>query len=68
MLELDVRLTKDGQVVVFHDSTLLRVTGQDLSIANVDYVSLPHLSETIPIDTVSGKIFPFFRSFVPRYR
>lgn len=57
MLELDVRLTKDGQVVVFHDSSLLRVAGQDLNIANVDYDSLPSLSTTVPIDTVPGKCF-----------
>lgn len=63
MLELDVRLTKDGQVVVFHDATLLRVAGQDLSIANVDYDSLPKLSSTVPIDTIPGKIF--FFSFFP---
>lgn len=57
MLELDVRLTRDGQVVVFHDSTLLRVAGQDLSIANVDYASLPNLSMAVPIDTIPGKGF-----------
>lgn len=54
MLELDVRLTKDGQVVVFHDSSLKRVAGKDLSIANFDYDSLPSLSLTVPIDTIPG--------------
>ncbi|XP_037046084.1 lysophospholipase D GDPD1-like isoform X2 [Bradysia coprophila] len=57
MLELDVRLTKDGQVVVFHDSSLLRVAGTDSNIANVDYDSLPSLSMTVPIDTVPGESF-----------
>lgn len=54
MLEMDVRLTKDGQVVVFHDATLLRVTGQDLNISQVDYASLPKLSARVPIDTIPG--------------
>lgn len=57
MLELDVRLTRDGQVVVFHDPSLLRVTGKDLKIANVDYASLPNLNLTIPIDTIPGMGF-----------
>lgn len=61
MLELDVRLTKDGQVVVFHDSTLLRVAGMDSSIATVDYDSLPNLSVTVPIDTVPGNVFRCFK-------
>lgn len=55
MLELDVRLTKDGQVVVFHDATLLRVAGKDFSIASIDYDSLPTLNLTVPIDTIPGK-------------
>ena len=28
-IELDIRLTKDGQVVVFHDDTLARVCGME---------------------------------------
>jgi glycerophosphoryl diester phosphodiesterase len=32
--ELDVRLTLDGEVVVFHDETLLRMTGLDEAVAN----------------------------------
>ena len=40
--ELDVRLTKDGQVVVFHDSTLKRVCGVD---KRVDELTLAELRE-----------------------
>lgn len=61
MLELDVRLTRDGQVVVFHDASLLRVAGKDMSIANVDYVSLPKLSLSVPIDTIPGKDYLRFK-------
>lgn len=32
MLELDLQLTQDEEVVVFHDSSLLRLTGNDLLI------------------------------------
>lgn len=34
MIELDVQLTGDGQVVVFHDNDLLRVTGCEGTIAD----------------------------------
>ena len=55
MLELDVRLTKDGQVVVFHDPDLKRLVGLPKAIAEMDYDQLPPLPQTIPIDTIPGK-------------
>ncbi|CAL8077660.1 unnamed protein product [Orchesella dallaii] len=57
MLELDVRMTRDRQVVVFHDPTLTRVAGRDLPVAEVDYDALPKLKPTIPIDTIPGETF-----------
>lgn len=53
-IELDVQLSKDGQVVVFHDDTLNRVCGVD---ARVDELTFPELrklrlcgsEETIPL-------------------
>ncbi|KAJ6643230.1 Lysophospholipase D GDPD1 [Pseudolycoriella hygida] len=57
MLELDVRRTRDGEVVVFHDASLLRTAGSDLKIEDVDYASLPRLSLTVPIDTIPGEKF-----------
>ena len=53
-IELDVQLSKDGQVVVFHDDTLNRVCGVD---ARVDSKTLEELrqlrlcgtDETIPL-------------------
>ncbi len=38
--ELDVRLTLDGEVVVFHDETLLRLTGLDEAVANQPLAAL----------------------------
>ena len=35
-IELDVRLSKDGQVVVFHDDTLLRICGVDKRVDELD--------------------------------
>lgn len=36
-IELDVQITKDGVIVVFHDENLKRLSGRNLKIADVDY-------------------------------
>ena len=53
-IELDVRLTKDEEVVVFHDETLLRAAGQhtkisDLTYAELQTIPLFNTEETIPL-------------------
>lgn len=35
MIELDVRVTKDGGTVIFHDANLLNATGRDAAIAEL---------------------------------
>lgn len=65
-IELDVTLTADGQVVVFHDDSLLRVCGADKKIAECSYGELlfyrlcgtderiPSFSEVLQV--VSGRV------------
>ena len=53
-IELDVQLSKDGQVVVFHDDTLNRVCGVDarvdgLTLAELRELSLCGTDERIPL-------------------
>ena len=53
-MELDVQLSKDGEVVVFHDDTLNRVCGVDAGVCELSYDELHSLSlcgtkETIPL-------------------
>lgn len=43
-IELDVQLSKDGKVVVFHDDTLLRMTGDARRVDDVDYSEMQTLS------------------------
>ena len=55
-VELDVQLSRDGQVVVFHDDSLLRVCGVDAKVWDLDYSKLSTLklcgsSQTIPLFT-----------------
>lgn len=65
-IELDVRLTKDGRVVVFHDKSLYRMCGADVCVSDFTYEQLsafslkntnekiPLLSETLKL--VKGKV------------
>lgn len=53
-IELDVQLTKDEQVVVFHDANLKRVCGVDAKVNSMTYEELQTLhlldsDETIPL-------------------
>lgn len=53
-IELDVQLSKDGQVVVFHDDTLDRVCGVPGKVEERDYAQLQQLrlcgtDQTIPL-------------------
>lgn len=55
-VELDVQLSKDGRVVVFHDDTLERVCGVNKRVDELDYSELKKLrlcgtKETIPLFT-----------------
>lgn len=55
-VELDVQLSLDGQVVVFHDDTLDRVCGihgnvSDFSLSQLQQMKLLHTEETIPLFT-----------------
>ena len=43
-MELDVQLSKDGQVVVFHDDTLDRACGVAARVDELDYAELQKLS------------------------
>ncbi len=64
-MELDVQLSRDGQVVVFHDDTLDRVCGVSKRVDELDYAELQELrlcgtDEKIPLfdevlATVGGK-------------
>lgn len=45
-VELDVQLTRDGKVVVFHDEKLSRMCGEDKAISDMDYEELKEISFT----------------------
>lgn len=65
-IELDVQLSRDGQVVVFHDDALTRMCGLESRVDALDYADLEKLSlhgtdERIPLfstvlETVGGRV------------
>ncbi|KAK7861871.1 hypothetical protein R5R35_002840 [Gryllus longicercus] len=57
MLELDCHLTKDEHVVVSHDHNLLRSTGSDCDISQLNYKDLPLLKAELPLDFDPGHHF-----------
>lgn len=54
MLELDCHLTRDGRVVVCHDHNLMRSTGSDCDISQVNYQDMPLLKPELPLDFDPG--------------
>lgn len=44
-IELDVQMTSDGSVVIFHDESLERITGTKGLIKDISYDSLPRTTE-----------------------
>jgi len=65
-IELDVQLSRDGEVMVFHDYKLLRMTGREenlsmLDTAELDVLRLNGSDEKIPrlsevLDIVNGRV------------
>jgi len=65
-IELDVRLSKDGEIVVFHDDTLDRVTAKtglvkDKTREELSKIHLSGTEDTVPtfrevLDAVGGKV------------
>lgn len=52
-IELDIQLSKDGEVMVFHDYTLIRMTGKegkvcDYTAAELKAISLKGTDQTVP--------------------
>lgn len=66
IIELDVRILKDRKVVVFHDDNLIRMTGINKNVNDLNYqeivqIRLKNTNEKIPLlqevlDLVKGKV------------
>lgn len=66
IIELDVHILKDGNVVVFHDDNLKRMTGldseiKDMSYSDLEEIRLSNTDQKIPLlkevlDLVNGRV------------
>ncbi|GAB3568290.1 hypothetical protein GCM10027405_29830 [Arthrobacter alkaliphilus] len=60
LVEVDVRVTKDGQVILLHDASLLRIWDLDADAADVDYDRIKQLGageERIPLLSEALELF-----------
>jgi len=58
-LELDIRATKDGNIVLFHDSDIGRTTNGEGAIKSKTVVELKKLDNAYKFTLDSGKTFPY---------
>lgn len=49
MLEMDVRITRDKQIVVCHDEDLQRLCGDSRKLCEVDFAQLPKFKQKMPM-------------------
>jgi glycerophosphoryl diester phosphodiesterase len=59
VLEIDVRLTADGQLVIIHDETLDRVSNGSGSVSALALAALSRLDAGYAFTTDGGATFPF---------
>jgi myo-inositol-1(or 4)-monophosphatase len=60
IIEIDVRLSKDGQVVVLHDPTLERLWGVSAEVAERDWISIRKLGEGEVGIPLLSEVLPLF--------
>jgi glycerophosphoryl diester phosphodiesterase len=48
-LETDVRITKDGRIIVCHDEDLQRLCGDPRKVVEVDFKDLPSFKKEMPM-------------------
>lgn len=58
-LEFDVRVTRDGEVVVFHDPTVRRTTGAEGEVASMTLAQLRALDAGATFTTDGGRTHPY---------
>lgn len=55
MFEIDVQLTRDGEVVISHDDDLYRVSGLKNNISKLDYKDLPAFRNELGVTFTNGE-------------
>lgn len=63
MLETDVRVTKDGVVIVCHDADLNRLCGDPRKVCDVNYADLPKFKKLMPMHFSALNIDSEFQNY-----
>jgi glycerophosphoryl diester phosphodiesterase len=71
MIELDLRRTRDGEIVVLHDQSLERLWGRDVSVGDLDWGEVASIGENglrIPLlrDVLAAVSLPLMVDFTRR--
>ena len=63
MLETDVRVTKDGVVIVCHDADLNRLCGDTRKVCDVNFADLPKFKKLMPMHFSALNIDSQFQNY-----
>jgi len=67
-LELDIQLTKDNQIVVFHDKTLLRLSGVNIGVNDLDYKDMQAHTLKKENNQTAEVVAPLLEDLVPVFK
>lgn len=67
-IEIDIRHTKDGHLVLMHDKTIDRTTNGTGLVADFTYDELKSFRLKNPDETVSDELIPLFRTVLDEFK
>ena len=73
IMEMDLQLTKDRKIVIFHDNDLKRLCGVNAKISDFNYEDLPkllvpdHLKGVVDVDDEDTTKIPLFEKLLDEY-
>nr|WP_281389028.1 glycerophosphodiester phosphodiesterase [Spirochaeta isovalerica] len=65
VIETDVHLTKDGEVVIWHDDSLERMSGDPRKITDMNWNEVQEINAAYQFTPDKGKTFPYRESPIP---
>ncbi|HPX21181.1 MAG TPA: glycerophosphodiester phosphodiesterase family protein, partial [Bacilli bacterium] len=63
-IETDIRLTKDGEIVIFHDETLKRLAGMEAKVSDFDFAEVREISLKGRFDHIEASRIPTLSEYL----